>query len=173
MTVGQRIKEARKSKGISQAELGKRLGVSQAMIAQYEGNARNPKFETLYKISGALGVNLEDLLGDNSPGLFSLPIDSGMLATLEWYAKKNNRTVYKELDIAIDFYLNDLSAQGLLSDSSDKILEQDEKNIKYYENLLYLEDALQHLNDIGQEKAVERVEELTEIPKYQKKKDDQ
>lgn len=57
MTVGQRIKEARISMGISQLELGKRLGVSQAMIAQYENGARNPKTETLQKIGDALGIS--------------------------------------------------------------------------------------------------------------------
>lgn len=31
-----------------------------------------------------------------------------------------------------------------------------------------IEDALSKLNDVGQQKAVERVEELTEIPKYQR-----
>lgn len=66
MTVGQRIKETRKANGISQFELGARLGVSQAMIAQYESNSRNPKLETLQKIADALGVPVSSLLYDGT-----------------------------------------------------------------------------------------------------------
>lgn len=64
MTIGRRIKEARTSINISQLELGKRLGVSQSMIAQYENNLRNPKLETLQKIADALGCTVDYLLGD-------------------------------------------------------------------------------------------------------------
>lgn len=63
MTTGQRIKKARTSMNISQQELGKRLGVSQAMIAQYESDARNPKMETLQKIGDALGVSWTYFVG--------------------------------------------------------------------------------------------------------------
>ena len=63
MTTGQRIKKARTSMNISQQELGKRLGVSQAMIAQYESDARNPKMETLQRIADALGVSWTYFVG--------------------------------------------------------------------------------------------------------------
>ena len=55
----------------------------------------------------------------------------------------------------------------------DKIIEMIEKNIEEaisssnYGARLAL--AFSWLNETGQQKAVERVEELTEIPKYQKK----
>lgn len=55
MTIGEGIKEARKNKGLSQQELGDMLGVSQAMIAQYENGKRVPKIETLERIANALG----------------------------------------------------------------------------------------------------------------------
>jgi len=64
MTVGERIKQIRKEKKLTQIELASRLGVSQAMITQYEDNRRGPKtFETLKKIATALGVAPEDILG--------------------------------------------------------------------------------------------------------------
>ena len=43
MTIGERIKKARKNKGWSQSELGQVLGVSQQMIAQFENSKRRPK----------------------------------------------------------------------------------------------------------------------------------
>ena len=52
---------------------------------------------------------------------------------------------------------------GLVSgDKIEEVARRDDL-LKYYS----------YLNESGQKKAIERVEELTEIPKYQKKKDDQ
>jgi transcriptional regulator with XRE-family HTH domain len=62
MTVAERIKKARKAAGVTQKELGKRMGVSDASIAQYESGERNPKYDTLQRIADALGVKVGDLL---------------------------------------------------------------------------------------------------------------
>jgi transcriptional regulator with XRE-family HTH domain len=62
--VGERIRQLRKEKGLTQGDLAKKLGVSQAMITQYENHQREPKkFETIKKISAALDVSPEDILG--------------------------------------------------------------------------------------------------------------
>ena len=66
MTVGDRIKQLRKEKRLTQVELAKRLGVSQAMITQYENHQREPKkFDTIKKIAAALEVTPEDILVQN------------------------------------------------------------------------------------------------------------
>ena len=62
MTIGEQIKKTRKKVSLSQVELGKRLGVTGAAIAQYETGRRIPKRETLDKISRALGVQPYELL---------------------------------------------------------------------------------------------------------------
>lgn len=59
MTVAETIRQERKKAGLSQAELGKRLGVSQSMIAQYECGIRKPKMSTIQLISDALGADIE------------------------------------------------------------------------------------------------------------------
>lgn len=59
MTVAETIRQERKKVGLSQAELGKRLGVSQSMIAQYECGIRKPKIRTIRLISDALGADME------------------------------------------------------------------------------------------------------------------
>ena len=64
MTCGDRIKKARKIKGITQNELAIKLGVTQGMIGQYEKNKRNPKIETINKIANALGVSDSYLRGE-------------------------------------------------------------------------------------------------------------
>lgn len=50
---------------------------------------------------------------------FTLRLDGGLFETISWCAKKNRRSVAKEIECAIDFYLDDLAARGLLRDDSD------------------------------------------------------
>ena len=67
MTVGEKIKLVRQQKKLSQQKLGDILGVSQAMIAQYEKGTRNPKIETLQKIAIALEVPITSLAEYETP----------------------------------------------------------------------------------------------------------
>jgi transcriptional regulator with XRE-family HTH domain len=62
--MNERIKKIRKQKGLSQTELGDRIGVSQQVITNYERGLREPDIETLLKIAGALDVTLESLIGE-------------------------------------------------------------------------------------------------------------
>ena len=54
MTIGQLIQKARKEAGLTQVELGARLGVSGSMIAQWENDLRKPKNATAWRIYAAL-----------------------------------------------------------------------------------------------------------------------
>lgn len=63
MTTGERIKAARKAAGMTQKELGERLGLAFQSVAQWENDLRNPKIETLQRIADALGVHIFDLTG--------------------------------------------------------------------------------------------------------------
>jgi transcriptional regulator with XRE-family HTH domain len=61
MTIGEKIRNARKKLKLTQKELGEILNTSQQMIAQYENGDRKPKIETLRCIANALGVPLHEL----------------------------------------------------------------------------------------------------------------
>ena len=61
MTVGERIREYRKQAGLTQKELGDRLGVSNVHIGQYERGLRNPRLPQLKKIADALDIPLISL----------------------------------------------------------------------------------------------------------------
>lgn len=63
MNIGENIKKARISKGLTQKQLGEILGISQSAITQFENNRSNPKYDTLQKIATALNVNVEELMG--------------------------------------------------------------------------------------------------------------
>lgn len=62
MNIGEQIRNYRKKAGLSQKELGKRLGVSQQHIAQYENEKRIPKIETIQRIAAALDIDLFDII---------------------------------------------------------------------------------------------------------------
>ena len=67
MTIGERIKQARKAKGISQRELGAILGCKQQNLAQYENGKRNMNVNSLLKIAEALHVPASSLIDEPKP----------------------------------------------------------------------------------------------------------
>ena len=157
MTIGDRIKAARKKAGMTQAELANRLGISYVGISQWENNLRNPKIGTLKKIADALGVPLGELSGlDDAVDSLS---KSGL--SLE--------DVSEEMSVPLDTLRHVLDNDEIPSDFVQKVasvatalsseLERDTRR---------LTRAFFALNYVGQQKAIERVEELTEIPKYQR-----
>ena len=83
MTIGQRIKQARKAAGITQEQLADRLGISFQSVSQWERDKRSPKKETIDKIANAIGCNALDLLFDGDMGAFAKEISniSGELTT--------------------------------------------------------------------------------------------
>lgn len=63
MDVGQKIREARQAKGMTQEELGAFLGLQKSAIAKYEsGRVVNIKRSTLKKISDVLGIRPSELI---------------------------------------------------------------------------------------------------------------
>lgn len=64
-TIGAKIRELRKARGLTQKELGERAGIAEPTIRRYELGKLNPKFETVQKIAKALNV----------PEAFFYPID--------------------------------------------------------------------------------------------------
>lgn len=57
--VGEQIKEARRSVGLTQKELGERIGVGGDCISVWERGARRPTIHTLARIADALGYSIE------------------------------------------------------------------------------------------------------------------
>ncbi len=64
MTIGEKIKEIRIEKGLTQKTVGERCGVTDHVIRHYEKGLRNPKMNTLDKIASGLGVTFVELIRD-------------------------------------------------------------------------------------------------------------
>lgn len=62
MSIGERIKEARKKAGLKQSELAEKLGVAVITIGQYERGVRQPRLEQFQRIAAALNVDVNWLM---------------------------------------------------------------------------------------------------------------
>jgi transcriptional regulator with XRE-family HTH domain len=58
MTGGELVREARLRVGISQAELGRRLGVPQSTVARWERGAARPAYDSVVAAIRACGLDL-------------------------------------------------------------------------------------------------------------------
>lgn len=60
---GQRLAQTRKAKGLSQGELGARIGISQRIMHHYENKAEYPPTGKIIELTQALDISLDELLG--------------------------------------------------------------------------------------------------------------
>ncbi|ALS17785.1 helix-turn-helix domain-containing protein [Clostridium butyricum] len=61
--LGDRIKELREKKNLTQSQLSKILGVSPSTIGMWEQNRRSPDNESLNKIADLFNVSIDSLFG--------------------------------------------------------------------------------------------------------------
>jgi putative transcriptional regulator len=58
-----RLRKARRDKGLTQAEVAKKAGISETYYIQIEGAKKNPTVTVFNKVISAIGVSPEDILG--------------------------------------------------------------------------------------------------------------
>lgn len=64
MLFGDRVKQLRENSGMTQAELGKLIGVSDRVLGYYESNERFPrKQDVITKLASVFNVSVDYLLG--------------------------------------------------------------------------------------------------------------
>ncbi len=64
MTVGERIKELRLEKGLSQLNLGKLIGVSQKAIDYWERNVNEPKSSYIISLVKLFDISFDEFFID-------------------------------------------------------------------------------------------------------------
>lgn len=133
MSIGSNIKSARTKKGLTQKQLGQKLGVSQSAIGQFEKDSSSPNIKTIEKIADALDINYRELVEPDD--IFTV--------------------IQSSLPDALDKAVESLKAVGINDYEVANL-------INLYQNVL---------NGEGKKEALKRVEELAEIKKYRKDKE--
>ena len=67
MALGERIREVRKERGWSQADLGKRIGTDSQYVSRYETGRITPSVDALIRLADVLEVSTDYLVRDGAP----------------------------------------------------------------------------------------------------------
>ena len=59
----ERLKRIRKSRGLTQSQLGEIIGIATCLVSEYERGTHSPRIDTLEWLCQALNVSSKDLLG--------------------------------------------------------------------------------------------------------------
>ena len=169
-TTGEIIRAIRRDKGVTQKELASALGVSYQMVQSWERGARNPKRETLEKIAAALGVPDYKLL-PNSAYLERLAQAKEEVQGELWAEETIDRDEGHPWD---NWTYNDNREKKIYfvapKYSIDPLVlsyEIPKRGEAIPPDIQKVSDIMQTMNDTGRRVAVERVQELAQIPAYQ------
>ena len=69
---GENLKNLRKGRGMTQSELGGKIGLSKAVISKYETGLGYPSFDVLIRIAKFFGVTTDFLLGVSGDKLMDI-----------------------------------------------------------------------------------------------------
>lgn len=141
--------KARKAAKITQAQLAEKLDVNRATVSKYETGIITPPLNQIMKISEILNISIIDLIGMSPEG--DKENDRKLLIRLlEEYAKEHGEVNSSVLSKVYYFDEN-----GLRFKEEGELLER-------------LIEKFDQLNEEGQQKSLERIEELAEIPRYKR-----
>ena len=144
MTLAEKLKQLREQRGMTQKQVAALMGISQQAYGQYESGMRLPKPETLGRIAAALDSTLEEI------------------------TQCTDLAAYGVGDKSASYMKDFISGAVAQWSSEDAVLKKyDSINPKFSA----LSAAFDALNDNGQSVAVERVQELAQIPAYQRTTD--
>jgi transcriptional regulator with XRE-family HTH domain len=105
-TFGARLAELRKAAGYTQTEFAVEIGVSQRMVAYYEGPHSNPPASMLAMMAKALRISIDELVGAVRPGKKTArPQNSRLqrrLQQLEKLSTPEKRQILQFLDTFLD-----------------------------------------------------------------------
>ena len=188
MSVGKRIRIGRSLQGKSLKEVSENLGVTIAALSRYELDQREPSLDILRKLADELKLPISFFIGEppfdnlelldlfKSVIIYNLQLHNFMASNIA-VSSVDNYTYYQVVANHISS-IKQLSEKELsiIYKSEDGTQGKEEKQAftQYYISLgnnemrVKLTRAFNELNDLGQQKAIERLEELAKIPDYQK-----
>lgn len=100
--VGERIRTFRKERGLSQEELAHHASLHTTYIGQLERGEKNATIESLYKVTNALGITLEELFHNTQTGSKTISLEIMQIVNLlENKSKKDQRTILEFLELLV------------------------------------------------------------------------
>lgn len=113
MDIGERIKELRTAKKLTQTELAKMVGLSYIQIGRYETHKSNPSSDVLQKLANALDTTTDFLIQGNSDDIVSAQLtDKELLNQFKQVEKLNKDDKYL-IKTFIDAFLTKRQIQHL------------------------------------------------------------
>lgn len=97
MEIGERLKQLRTQRRLSQIDLSKKCDISQQSISYIENNQNSPTVYTAQKLADALGVSLVELItGEPYPPAAPVVYDNVVLTETERQLISDFRTLNKQ-----------------------------------------------------------------------------
>ncbi len=104
MTFGERLTLVRKRKKLSQAEVGKKIGINGDAIGRYERNEVKPTIEMATKIAQALQISLDYLVGNTDIELDKATLNR--IQEIDRLSDENKNHIYVTVDALIRDFKN-------------------------------------------------------------------
>ena len=137
----ERLRSLRKERGLTQIELAEKAGIAVNSVRLYESGKITPKLDSLQKIAGALNVGIETLFAPDQ--------------LIKQAVKEAAPKMFQEPD-ALKRVVEKTHLLTIYQSEDEREKEIDILCIDFCK-----------LNLEGRKKAIERVHELTEVPRYQ------
>lgn len=171
MTVGEKIKNLRIEKGISQRELASLIDMSQQGIAFIESNRRNPSQKTIEKMANLFNLPTSYFFDTDNIDKYkvSSTLNSSfnqLLSLINEHLSGNNKD---NLYLSLFAYISELNSILHLLDTNIEICI--ENSLIPAENISFFIRCMELLNTDGQDECLKRILELTEIKRYTEKND--
>lgn len=118
MQFGEKIKQLRQAKNLTQSDLANQLNVERSTISSYETKNHQPSHDKLVALAENLGVSVDFLLNDTYSINLDLPSDLSLeqdeMELLSEYRALSNTAKQQLKDHAKALNLMDLYSKGLL-----------------------------------------------------------
>lgn len=165
MSIGENIKKIRVDAGLTQKELGERLGITSQSIAQWETGRREPKYQSMVKIADALNVPVSSLYGISEDNQYK---QDAIKQALDLSVQDDGRIDTKAFSENLDY------EYGVMSDADIAYVNGEIEKLCLETFDIWSEDELRTLmngyfsglNRFGQIEAIRRVQELICMKKY-------
>ncbi len=118
MQFGEKIKQLRQAKNLTQSDLANQLNVERSTISSYETKNHQPSHDKLVALAESLGVSVDFLLNDtysiNLDLASDLSLEQDEMELLSEYRALSNTAKQQLKDHAKALNLMDLYSRGLL-----------------------------------------------------------